>query len=86
MDFHIRGKVACPGGSPTALILSIAAMGRLLAFAVIGGCRLSGSNNAYCRRSSIYEQTIRDDKFERPVIENRYSHFVPTLVTRHPAH
>ena len=57
-------------------------MGRLMAFAVIGGCRLSGINNAYRHRSSIYEQTIRDDKFERPIIENRYSHFVPRPVCR----
>ena len=42
--YHIREKVACRGGRPTALILLIAAMGRLLAFAVIGGCRLSGSS------------------------------------------
>jgi hypothetical protein len=38
---------------------------------------LSGSNAAYCRRSSIHQQNIWGDKSKRQLIENRYSPYVP---------
>ena len=40
---------------------------------------MSGSKNAYCRRSSIHQQKTWGDKSERQLIENRYSPYVPRV-------
>jgi len=40
-------------------------------------CRLSGSNDAYCRLSSTRQQQIGGGKSERQLIDNRHSPYRP---------
>jgi len=46
---------------------------RFSASTVIGRMGLSGSNNAYCRRSQIDQQKIQGERSEQLLIEKRYS-------------